>query len=231
MDLQDLPRFPGQHDQRFPEKNEPTPARGEILCTLFDFGTGLALANVAFMLLLAACSDAPFWVAVEAALVFGVFGLLVVLSRLSPVIVAAEVAYDEGHSPRGWAGLAGVGIVLAAVVGVGLGVGAAWIVSGCFGALEAAGRPVKAPGDNLMAAALGGALVGMLGGGSLFLAGGTPENIGKLFCFLGRLLPWLLRKCLFRKRGTDVQIPARPQLEGVIWLGLVVGGVGWLLWW
>ncbi|HMF18196.1 MAG TPA: hypothetical protein VKE98_13370 [Gemmataceae bacterium] len=230
MELHRLPQFPVQHEERLPEKDAGRPSGLENLSIIFEFGTGLALANI-FLI----ASLMPFFALsalemaiLEAPFFFGIFGLLIVGSRLSFLEQAAESAYEEG-SPKEIAALApiilaGTALVVGAGIGIALGLGLASALSHWLGSLQ--GRL-----DHVIAFGLVGALVGFVGGTALVLAGGTPNwKVGRVFTALGKIIPALVRKSFFPKRRGEIRIRGKPWLEGIVWSGFVLGPmVFWLI--
>lgn len=226
MDFQNLPQFPSQHEDRLCQNDPGQPSRGENLCILFEFSTGLALANIVVLgLLLPFFSVNAHAVAVvQAPLVFGIFALLIAGSRISSFEQAATDAYEEGGVDTVSAYGAGMLLLAAAIVGIGLGIGLASLLSRWFGSL-------RSPFDHVIASGLTGALVGFIGGLGLILTGGTPDwTVGRAFTALGRIVPALLRKLFFPKRAGEIRISGKPWLEGVVWSCFVSGPiVFWLV--
>ncbi len=218
--MQDLPGFPDEKGEIWRKGNENHPPRGEVLCSLFEFGTGLAMANVIFLGLMMPwfVIDAKEWAIVEAALLFGFFGVLVVGHKMSELEDNARVIWPFGFA---------IGFALAGVLACGLGIG---FVLWFFAQLESLVGPLKSPLDHLIASALFGALAGLVAAGGLALVGGTPDRVtGWVFNALGKIIPKYLRKCLFRKQRHDIQLAGKPWLEGAVWAGMVGGPIIWFL--
>jgi hypothetical protein len=233
-DLDKLPQFPVEHEEGRRRSEVPPPSLGEALSTLFEFSTGLALFNVLVLCLLMPYSAASAVALLrgEAPLLFGLFGLLLVVSRMAPLERAAQAAFEKGveegegdfDNVERWAYLSGLVLALGAGVGVALGFGFAFALAQGFEHL------VQGPLDNLIAGALFGALVGMVGGGGLTLAGGSPDwKVGHFFTALGRVIPALLGRLVPRRTG-DVRLSRGPWLEGALWVGFVAGPLVWFFW-
>lgn len=233
MDPHNLPQFPVQHEEVRREKNERLPRLGEALSILFDFSTGLALANLFVAGFLTPCfAVSALALVVEAPVLFGVFGLLIVISNMSDLEQAAHNAYEEGRLGATWqSGRLGTSaIIVGPGLGVALGTGFALAFVHLFGYLQVLGRPIQGLLDNLFVGALIGALVGMVGGGGLTLAGGTPDwKAGRLFTALGRTIPVLLRTFIPNRTG-EIHLKGKPWLEGIVWFGFVGGPIVWFLW-
>jgi hypothetical protein len=165
---------------------------------------------------------------VEAPLLFGIFGLLIVGSRLSSLEHAAERGFEEGSPNEITAlapiALAGTALVVGAGLGIALGIGLVSVLSHWLGSLQ--GRL-----DHVIAFGSTGALVGFVGGTGLVLTGGTPDwKVGRAFTALGKIIPSLLRKAFFPKRSGEIRIRGKPWLEGIVWSGFVGGPmVFWLI--
>src|SRR5260370_35555151 len=82
--MQDLPGFPDEKGEIWRKGNENHPPRGEVLCSLFEFGTGRAMANVIFLGLMMPwfVIDAKQWAIVEPARCLGFFGVLAAAIKL-----------------------------------------------------------------------------------------------------------------------------------------------------
>ncbi len=225
MDLKSLPRFPDGNEELRRQGMKRARPIGDSLYTLFEFGMGFALVNVALGGLVAARfgrdADAfRFCTGSEAVLVFGVFALLILASRLQE-----DPAWSFGPAhPLGPA-------VFTATVGGGLvGFGFAWSLWQLLAGVGAVGRPGQGSPDYIVAGLLFGALLGCISGEALSLAGGTPDwGAGPFFTGLAKAIPSLVRKVLFRKRMHELRIPGKPWLEGVLWLGCVADPIAWLL--
>jgi len=225
MNLQDLPRFPDESDKVRRERINALPSRQELLSILFEFGTGLALANSIFLGLLAPwfTISALELLIVESTMLFGYFTVIVVGNKISSVPDDMPYLSDTGQS---W--VCAVFFALGGVLGVGLGIGFGLIVTHVFGGL---GVTLNGPLENVVASTMFGAVIGLVAAAGLAVAGGTPERItGKIFNSLGRIIPHFLRQCLFRKRRRDIKLPGKPWVEGVVWASMVGGPIVWLTW-
>ena len=233
MDLHNLPQFPGEHGEGALEKKGDLPPFGETLSILFEFSIGLALANLLVAGFLVPCFGVGASVLVgEAPLLFGVFGLLIVLSKMSSLGHAAGVAYEEGRLGQTWllARMGMLAIVMGTGLGIALGIGFALVLAQLFDYLHVLGRPIHSLLDNLIVGALIGALVGMIGAGGLILAGGTPDwKAGRFFTALGRLIPALLRSFIPKQPG-EIHLRGKPWLEGIVWFAFAGGPFVWFFW-
>jgi hypothetical protein len=165
---------------------ERPPTASETLCTLFEFAIGLSLVNVLVIGILSYRYqvDAKVINVTEATLLFGFFGLLLIFSKLSSSSV-------DGSPPT----IVPLFLALGAGVGGGIGLGFALGLLELFSFIELLVGPLRGAINNVIAAGLFTALIGLAGGSAWHFS--AERRNGKLgVC----LQPW--ESSFLRSSGT-----------------------------